>query len=188
MPTSTSSVLAPVPPLSTAERRRGFCLAIDPGLRAVGLALFRDGQLVRAGAVRGPPPPQRGPAAWSTLAVRVDCWVDECVPVAALAGPTALVVETMRYDHRSRKGSAEDLLEVQGVAGAVVGLLAADCWVAHEAPAHEWVRVPRDIFAARVEKDLRADGAWPLVEVPSRATELNDAMHAVGIGRWWLRL
>jgi hypothetical protein len=108
-------------------------LAIDPGLRAVGVALFKDGALVRTEAVRGPPPPVRGPAVWSLLAASVYEWVN--VPVA---GPCHVVVETMRYDHSSRKGSAEDLLEVQAVGAAIVGRLAADCWQAHEAPAHQW--------------------------------------------------
>lgn len=192
MPTSTSSVAPFVEPLTTEQRRRGYLLAIDPGLRCVGVALFKDGVLVRAGAVRGPPPPVRGPAVWSLLAQAVESWLErvQTVPPVRhpLLDPGILVVETMRYDHGSKKGSAEDLLEVQAVGAAVVGRLAG--WSAHEAPAHVWKgQTPRDIFAARVEKDLRADPAeWVKVEVPSRATELNDAMHAVGIGRWWLRL
>lgn len=161
-------------------------LAIDPGLRAVGVALFKDGALVRTGAVRGPPPPVRGPGVWSLLAASVYAWAE--VPVADLAGPCHVVVETMRYDHSSRKGSAEDLLEVQAVGAAIVGRFAADCWQAHDAPAHQWVHVPRAIFAQRVEVSLRESNEWDKVEVPSRSTELNDAMHAVGIGRWWLRL
>jgi hypothetical protein len=154
----------------------------------VGLALFRDGVLVRAGAVRGPAAPGRGPAVWSALAQATEAWLWQRESIGGPPGPQHLVVETMRYDHASRKGSAEDLLEVQAVGAAIVGRLAADCWTAHEAPAHQWVRVPRDIFGRRVEVSLRESNEWDKVEVPSRATELNDVMHAVGIGRWWLRL
>jgi hypothetical protein len=185
MSTSTSSVPAfGGPPLTTEQRRRGFTLACDPGVRCCGLALFKDGTLVRAGAVRGPAK-ERGPAVWQHLAVLVDAWVEKDGLVAH-HHDGHLVVETMRYDHSSRKGSAEDLLEVQAVGAAIVGRLAG--WQAHEAPAHQWVHVPRDIFGRRVERELQASGEWGKVEVPSRATELNDVMHAVGIGRWWLRL
>ncbi len=187
MATSTSSVPAFVPPLTTEQRRRGYTLAVDPGLRACGLALFRDGALLRAGAVREPEK-VRGPAVWSALARAVERWLNTAL-LAAGVEPDAttgfLITETMRYDHSSRKGSAEDLLEVQAVGAAVVGRLAG--WGAHEAPAHQWVHVPRDIFGARVEKEMKERGEWHRVEVPSRKTELNDVMHAVGIGRWWLR-
>lgn len=180
----TSSVPAPLP---TEQRRRGWLLTCDPGLRAVGVALWKDGVLLHAGAVRGPPPPARGPAVWGLLAA--DVYADIEVPIAGLAGPCHLVTETMQYQHGTKKGSAEDLLEVQGVAGAIVGVFSRTAVLFDEAPAHAWKgQVPRDVMAGRVEGWLRAQGWWDRVVPSSRATENNDAMHAVGIGKWWLRL
>lgn len=91
----------------------------------------------------------------------------------------------MRHNPHGRSVPVEDLLELAGVAGAIVGRLSS--WEGHAALAHRWKsQVPRDIMGARVEARLRASGAWSCVEVPSRATELNDAMHAVGLGYWYL--
>jgi hypothetical protein len=174
--------------LSTAERRTGYLLSVDPGLRATGLALWKDGVLLHAGAVRGPPPPARGPAVWSQLATDVHDHLRTHNPGAYFIDGR-VIVETMRYDHGSKKGSAEDLLEVQGVGGAVVGRFAAHGWDADEAPAHVWKgQVPRDVMAGRVEAWVKERGWWDRVVLYTRATENNDTMHAVGIGRWWLRL
>lgn len=163
----------------------GYLLALDPGLRCVGVALFKDGVLVRAAALRGPAT-GRGPAVWSTYATLVYEWVGGLVPVAALAGPTTLVVEMMQVRVKG-KGDPADLIELAGVTGAVVGRLAADCWRAEGFTPEEYKgQTPRDIYGARVEGHLRAEGLWSRVEVPSRATELNDAMHAAGLGRWYL--
>jgi hypothetical protein len=163
----------------------GWLLSCDPGLRAVGVALFRDGVLVRAAALRGPAT-GRGPAVWQHYACLVDAWVGEHVPVSALAGPCNIVIELMKVQVKG-KGDPSDLIELSGVSGAIVGRMVADRWqaVGFEPSVYKG-QVPRDIYGARIEGHLRAEGLWSCVEVPSRATELNDAMHAVGLGRWYL--
>jgi len=160
----------------------GYLLAVDPGLRCVGVALFKDGVLVRAAALRGPAT-GRGPAVWSALAQDVERWVGM---QGTRTTPGTLVVEMMKVQVKGRADPA-DLIELSGVTGAVVGRLAADCWRAEGFEPAAWKgQVPRDIYGARVEGHLRAEGLWSRVEVPSRATELNDAMHAAGLGRWYL--
>lgn len=90
----------------------------------------------------------------------------------------------MRHDAH-RPVPVDDLLEVQATGAAIVGHLAGRGWTAEGASAHVWKgQVPRDIFGARVREDLEAAGAWGKVALPTRATYLNDAMHAVGLG-WW---
>jgi hypothetical protein len=171
----------------------GFLLACDPGLRATGVALFKDVgsggyALVRATALRGPAK-GNGPAVWNELAGLVYGWtarrlegIDPALFIDRVPG--TLVIETMRHAP-GRSVPVEDLLELAGVAGAIVGRLSS--WSSHAALAHRWKsQVPRDVMGARVEEHLRREGLWHLVDVPSRATELNDAMHAVGLGRWWL--
>ena len=159
----------------------GFVLAVDPGLRCVGVALFKDGVLVRAAALRGPAT-GRGPAVWSAYADLVHTWV---LPhIVGRFGPWRLVVEMMKVQVKGRADPA-DLIELAGVTGAIVGRLSS--WSAEGFEPSVWKgQVPRDIYGARVEAHLRAEGLWSRVEVPSRATELNDAMHAAGLGRWYL--
>jgi hypothetical protein len=149
----------------------------------VGVALFKDGALVRATALRGPAK-GNGPGVWNELAGLVDYWLEGGTPYVDPRTRGTLVVETMRHNP-GRSVPVEDLLELAGVAGAIVGRLSS--WSSHAALAHRWKsQVPRDVMGARVEEHLRREGLWHLVDVPSRATELNDAMHAVGLGRWWL--
>jgi len=66
----------------------GSLVCVDPGLRACGVSLFVDGQLVRAGAVRGHAT-LRGPGAWSILAHGVAEWVWD-------VAPGVLLVEEMK--------------------------------------------------------------------------------------------
>jgi hypothetical protein len=158
----------------------GYLLAVDPGLRCVGVALFKDGALVRAAALRGPAT-GRGPAVWSALAQDVERWVGM---QGNRTTPGTLVVEMMKVQVKGRADPA-DLIELAGVTGAIVGRLSS--WSAEGFEPSIWKgQVPRDIYGARVEGHLRAEGLWSHVEVPSRATELNDAMHAAGLGRWYL--
>lgn len=158
-------------------------LAVDPGLRACGVALFHNGVLVRAGVVRGLREGQ-GPEVWAALATEVEEWARLTVLTTRYTYGH-LVVETMRHNPHGRSVPVEDLLELAGVAGAVVGRLPG--WTAHAAQAHRWKgQVPRDVMGRRVEAHLREEGLWARVEVPSVKDHLNDAMHAVGMGRWWL--
>ena len=158
----------------------GYLLAVDPGLRCVGVALFKVGVLVRAAALRGPAT-GRGPAVWSARAQEGERWVGM---QGTRTTPGTLVVEMMKVQVKGRADPA-DLIELAGVTGAIVGRLSS--WSAEGFEPSIWKgQVPRDIYGARVEGHLRAEGLWSRVEGPSRATELNDAMHAAGLGRWYL--
>jgi hypothetical protein len=81
------------------------------------------------------------------------------------------------------RANPADILQLQGVASAVCTWFARDGAEVRGVEPSEWKgQVPRDIMGARVEKKVRAAGWWDKVIVPSRATQLNDVMHAVGIG------
>lgn len=151
-----------------------YLLALDPGLHCCGVALFRDGALVRAAALRGTK--GRGPATWAQYGRLVTTWLGD-------VGPGTTVVEEMQV-HAGGKARPADLLELAGVSGVVIGAVG---WPAVGALASLWKgQCPRDIFGDRVARHLRDEGMWHCIEVPRSATELNDALHAVGLGRWWL--
>lgn len=87
-------------------------LAVDPGLRGVGLAYFTDGTLTYANYVRNPVTEGDGPTAWfglgdavyhlmKDLAYRVDVYVTECPQV-----------------YRRSAGDPNDLLQLSAVAAA----------------------------------------------------------------------
>lgn len=152
----------------------GTCVTLDPGLRACGVALWYDGVLVRAGAVRGPAT-GRGPAVWSALADGVAAWVGP-----APAG--VLLVETMKV-YLVGKGDPADLIELSGVAGAVVGRLAG--WSAEGVKAAEWNRqVPSHIQRQRTRAWVEAQGWLDRVDLATTVRFQEDVWSAVGIGRW----
>lgn len=157
-----------------------FCgLAVDPGLTCTGWSRWalRRGSapyLLCAGYV--PPVKARGPAGWlevaSFLLERVAGW-----------GVDILVVETMQLYARGKGGPgvADDLLELQGIAGAVAATFRnADVYGVLPA---EWKgQVPKAVTLARVEALLeRHGGDWGGVDWPAPSLRHNVA-DAVGIG------
>ena len=155
-------------------------LSVDPGLRGCGCAFWReDKQSIWAldSAFFVPGVSGRGPAVWASISINMREKISEKSEKLDI-----LAVEVMKV-YKQGKARPEDLLEVQGVAGAVVGGF-------HTAKMYgflpgEWKgQVPKAVLAARVEKKLRARGWWDLVEVPRNKAYLNDVCHGVGIGFW----
>lgn len=154
----------------------GSLVCVDPGLRACGVSLFVDGQLVRAGAVRGHAT-LRGPAAWRILAQGVEAWVGDAVP-------GVLLVEEMKV-YVASKGDPSDLIELSGVAGAVVGRLSA--WQAEGVKARDWNgQVPSEIRRARTRKWVEEAGWLSCVDLDTTARFQQDIWSALGIARWKL--
>ena len=110
-------------------------LAVDPGLRVCGCALFDDSdRLVKAWVASRPRAEgyDRDGAAWAetahTVLEEVDCQIDR------------LVIEMMQV---RRKRGADDLLQLVGIAGYIAGAL--------DPPEFELVR-PADHTTARTSR------------------------------------
>lgn len=153
-------------------------LTVDPGLHAIGLALWTapvDGELVRAWAVRGAKD-GRGPAAWATFARDLDFDIE-------LQGH--VVVETMRVYPGARE-DPDDMLELSGVAGVVVGVLASRGWTAEGVRAAEWNgQVPSTVRRSRTQTWVLERGWQSRVDLRTTARFQQDVWSAVGIGRWY---
>lgn len=163
-------------PMSTT-RCAGLLLSVDPGLRACGVALWRDGELLRACAIRGGTE-GRGPDVWRSLAASVVNWVE-----AGLAdGESGVVlVETMKVYAQGRADPA-DLVELAGVSGAIVGRLG---WRAEGVRAAEWNgQLPSPIRRNRTREWVEAQGWNARVNLDTTARFQQDVWSAVGIGRW----
>lgn len=81
------------------------------------------------------------------------------------------------------KGRARpaDLLELQGIAGAIVGRYHTAQMFGFEPG--EWKgQVPKNVMGARIEKKVRDRGWWDRVEVPRSKAKLNDVLHGIGVG------
>lgn len=158
---------------------QGIVVAVDPGLRACGVAVFLDGVLVRALAVPGGLG-VRGPAAWRDLAERVRVSLHG---VLHGAPPGLLVVETMKV-YTQGPGDPSDLIELAGVAGAVVGALPAGWQVAGVSAATWNGQVPSKIRRARTRAWVEERGALGRVDLDTTARFQQDVWSAIGIGRY----
>lgn len=154
-------------------------LACDPGLRSAGVSLFHGNELIRAGLPKNPNKTDRGPKVWMSQAQAVHDW---CAGIT----PDIVVVETMMVYPGPRRGvDPADLLELQGVAGAVCAL-----WpkASHYGfLAKTWKQsVPQKIFAERVYSKLTdAEKARYDACAPSLRHNID---HAVGLAQYFLKL
>lgn len=152
-------------------------LTVDPGLHAIGLALWTapvDGELVRAWAIRGAKA-GRGPAAWAVFASGLDIGVP----------PGHLVVETMRVYPGSRE-DPDDLLELSGVAGVVTGVLASRGWTTEGVRAADWNGQVRPAVRRNRTQTWVLERGWlDRVNLRTTARVRQDVWSAVSIGRWY---
>jgi len=153
-------------------------LTIDPGLRACGVALFEDGELLRAGAVRGPRE-GRGAPVWAALSAGVEAWL-------GAQAPGVVVVEQMQV-HVRGKADPDDLLELAAVGGAIIGRLAAVGWVVESARAATWSgQVPSEIRRTRTQAWVEARGWTERADMDTTTRFQQDVWSAIGIGIWRL--
>lgn len=118
----------------------------------------------------------RGPAVWSALAAGVATWVGPLEP-------GVLLVEEMKVYVGNGKGDPADLIELSGVAGAVVGRLVG--WTAEGVRASDWNgQVPAQIRRKRTAAWVEAQGWTSRVDLATTARFQQDVWSSVGIGRW----
>lgn len=146
-------------------------LAIDPGLRGVGLATFESGLLYWAGYIRNPDKKGRGPAAWEALRREV------LLHVATLHGVCDLAVELPRV-YPKMKTDPNDLIDLAGVLGCLVGMLRPQ-EITTYAPSDWKGQVPKDIMNARVWAKLSADEKSSVQRVGAKD---HNTLDAIGIG------
>lgn len=149
-------------------------VSIDCGLRGCGVGVFRDKKLLKAGYVKNPEQEKRGAVAWIAMAMAVDAWLN-------LEQIDQVVLETMHsYELRQQKGDQNDLLEVNGVAGALAGLLATGHNVTSYLPSQWKGQVPKDVHNKRVMNALTPDEADAFAACP--ASLKHNVIDGVGIG------
>lgn len=151
-------------------------IAIDPGLRACGLAVFgANGRLLHAGLYRGAAA-GRGPDVWCRMADAVTAWT-------CLGPNTVLVIERPQvYRAGVSKGDPDDLLELTGVVGAI----ARDVHrIGGEVVAYkprEWKgQVPKDVHNTRTMARLTVPERAIVTEAAPRSL-VHNVIDAVGLG------
>ena len=159
-------------------------IAIDPGLRAPGCAVFEDKRLIWASCVHTGDVGTRGPLQWAAVAEAVLGEVWKALPVPDEA-PALLVEQPQVYAH----GTADpaDLIELAASLGACVGMLSGHYHVS-EATAYlprEWKgQIPKKVHHLRIQKVLTGAEEAALKK-GLKGVPLNlrhNALDAVGIG------
>ena len=158
-------------------------LACDVGIRGIGCAYFVGDELLRAW-YEPEPTAERGPAKWCRVAATLNYLRDD-----PSLSPDVLVIETMKV-YAGRQGfgkDPDDLLELQGIAGAlafgfrggrVVGVLARD-WKG---------QVPKQVMTERIRTWITRRGWLDRLAVPKPARLVHNAIDAAGLGMVYLGL
>lgn len=172
-------------------------LALDPGSRGCGVALFHHGAngstLVRSeylAYIGSKAPYPHGDTAadrWGCAAM-VRAWVSKHTTLwhVRVSDCTILVEDMKVYAGAHSRGDPEDLLRLQAVSYTVLGVFASLGWAPESVKAGTWNgQVPREIRMARTRAWLESRGELDRLIVPKVEPRLvHNAWSAVGIGRW----
>lgn len=169
-------------------------LAVDPGARGCGIALFEPGgehgsRLMTATRVAIDPPSTASPAAVaSELALAVDAEVSERYG----QHPEALVLEwPQTYSGRASRGVTDDLFPLAALDGALVARFNPPRVVTYTP--HDWkgsIQKPKSakdsyIIRERVEARL-SDEEKLVIHWPTNGRHSWDVADAIGIGLFYL--
>lgn len=154
-------------------------VAVDPGLRGCGVAIFERTELAAAAYVRNPVEGS-GPAAWLGVAVAVREWLSGRTPLSA-----ALVLEKPQvYRAGQSKGDPGDLIELAGVDGAIAGIRSWSSATAY-LPRVWKGQVPKEIHHARINGLLVPDERARIEPCPKSL--MHNVFDAIGIGMFHLK-
>lgn len=153
--------------------------SIDPGIRATGIALWRDGRLASARLVRIPDAP-KPPEAWTLMARRVR---DAAGVRDATGNASRFVIEFPRtYGGRSVRGSTDDLLVLAGLVGTIAELL-SDYGTVELVHPQDWKGgTPKTISKRRTEGRLFEDELGRIDWAGCPASLEHNVWDSIGIG------
>jgi len=148
-------------------------LAIDPGIRSCGWALFGpDKRLLRCGLVQ-------------TKSTNRHLGDDAATMAAAIGfGSPHVILEEMVLRPEDPKSQAEDLLRVQLVGGIVAGRCGGRVTTVH--PMRWKGAVPKRIHQSRIRDEL-SEAERAVLEAGTakvRGALKHNVLDAVGIGLW----
>lgn len=171
-------------------------LAIDPGLRHCGCALFDRAELLAAVLVKNPDKKGRGPATAMQMAQAVMGWVMDAARVSAIE---TLVLEYPRVYPGLRDNDPNDLIELACVDGALAGWLVIGK-VVHYYPSDWKGQTPANPTARQIVKRLtsaemlKVENLEPFLSALEKAEKrqkdvahsAHNTLDAVGIGLKYL--
>lgn len=135
-----------------------YLFAVDPGVRHCGVALFKEGELSDIGLVRSKleSDHHRGPELWYLTGEDVALWL---FGRADSLREVHLVLEVMQVYGGPQRIDPNDLLELNGIQGAVAGHVLPDRITGY-LPRQWKGTVPKNVFTRRILSKLSAKERW----------------------------
>lgn len=148
-------------------------VAVDPGLRGSGLAIFDAGELVLGCYVVNPERVARGPRAWTAMAGALLDQYPLCCD--------HFVVEMPQFDGRTWN-SGSDIFEVVGVVGVVLASFAGRTETAMSVTPGEWAGlVPKTVRHWRMRQQLSPS---EIADIEDAGALTHNTYDAVALGLW----
>jgi hypothetical protein len=162
-------------------------LAVDPGIRGCGVALFKAGGLVKAAYVKNPFFAGNGAAEAASMGRAVQHWTEtSCgyVDHIAVEWPQ-IYVSQLRAGKGKKKADPNDLLALCGVDAALAALLGTPTTSYQP---HQWKgSMDKDASHLRIESRLRPAELAVAAEGREAAGALeHNVIDAIGIGLFHL--
>jgi hypothetical protein len=163
-------------------------VALDPGLRECGVAVFdRDtGELLAAGMPENSMRRARGLAVWASMATAVAVFVQAAIDELSALRPVASVHVVSEcpqvYTAGKSKGDPNDLIELAGVVGRVAGALGASSELSYLP--REWKgTLDGDVMVERIKGRIdERPVERARVRLPRAADKHHNVWDAVGVG------
>lgn len=153
--------------------------AIDPGIRKLGIAVFADGLLYASALIKAPGT-DIGVPAWQRIVDKVRDWRLDHTPPWYFSKEEALVSEyPQSYTATHQKGDQNDLIELTGVVGYLMGSI-VDVGEKQTYLPRTWKgTMDKEAMQERILSRLSA-------EERKNAVEQSDVIDAIGVGLFYL--
>ena len=173
--------------MATAPAFVAPILAIDPGLRVNGMAIFSPtGRLLRAGlATSTCKPPVRGPIAWQASAKAAKNWYysKDSEGERVFGDPAFVLVEGQMINFE-RTRDPNDVLQCNGSAGALTMVFPDATLINIERPEHWKGSLPKATMTERIKQRIESSPEEFRRIEPCVASLYHNVLDAIGIGLW----
>lgn len=155
-------------------------IAIDPGVRATGIAVYDScRELAAAWLSCGD--------SWTETAIAARNELVTCYAPQLLAKAEIAIEVPQIYVQAKLKGDPNDLVDLALMAGCLVGLLAAPGTRVTNYRPRQWKgQVPKDVMVERIKAKLSPDER-ARIALPSKGLEHN-VYDAIGIGQHHIKV
>lgn len=154
-------------------------LSVDPGIRACGCAIFRDGVLIFAAFVKNRVDAGNGPRESEQMAQAIVIWFVE--RVGSVNGLDDLVLEyPQTYSGRAKRGDANDLFPLAAVDGALAALF-PKAQLTSFLPFAWKQNIDADVMIERIKGRLTPEEK-ARVALPTAASLHHNVWDGVGVG------